>query len=498
MSGPRPAASRWHGERGSSLVETLVAFLLMSVALGALASTLAFTARSVADSKSRQVGTAAFQAATEAARLLAFDTLALDAASSPPATFDPDGPGPLAPEPTVAVAGGLVVGAPFYAAGDGVVVETYVTEPSDAKGRRISVATTWNRPGSGPTTSYFGTIVVEASRGMAPSSFDVSPASLSGFSPTGRTICTPRTITNNGDVDNYDVVRPDVVGSPSVADYAFGAYLDLNRDGVADVSEFLTDVTGDANPDTASLGDDGRLGAGDSEQLLLCYDPVVAPSVQRSLDVHTEVRSSADPNIVVAIHDAVAVGDELRLHLHDSDNTQAHDRTLGGTFAMDVSPAEATTLFDYDANIDPADRPGLYLKKDEEDHAAVWEFQATTGLVLDELVDLDLWVASKEALAVTAPDVPDAKEVEVWVVVEVRSGSDLDKVGDLQFAYDHLTAGWVLQQVGVAIDDGGAEGVVLAAGDYLRLTVQCGKGDTDCHLAYDTTARPSSLTVGVQ
>lgn len=163
------------GDDGFSIVEVLMASVILAVGLMALASTAIPSVRALHVAEGRQAATAAVTRNLELARQMPYKDLAMISGSFTAGTYDPDGSGPLGVESLVRDTTGKITRTlPFWGVtSDQIDLETNVTLWCDnvspcatvgaEAGRRVSVTATW-KTGSGTHSTRTNTIIARADR----------------------------------------------------------------------------------------------------------------------------------------------------------------------------------------------------------------------------------------------------------------------------------------------------------------------------------------------
>jgi prepilin-type N-terminal cleavage/methylation domain-containing protein len=147
------------GEDGFSIIEVMMASIILTVGLLALASTAIPSIRALHVAEGRQAATAAATRTLETARQLPYEQVAMSDSTFSAGAHDPDGDGPLSSERLVVTAEGAIVdGLPYWgAAGDQVTIQTHVAlwcdgvlpceTLGDEAGRRVTVTANWRTAG---------------------------------------------------------------------------------------------------------------------------------------------------------------------------------------------------------------------------------------------------------------------------------------------------------------------------------------------------------------
>jgi prepilin-type N-terminal cleavage/methylation domain-containing protein len=157
-------------EAGFSIVEVLMASVILAVGLLALASTAIPSVRALHVAEGRQAATAAATRNLEMVRQLPYDRVAMTDDTFTPGMYDPDGVGPLGEERLVVTADGAIVEVlPYWGVtGEQITLETHVTlwcdsvppcdTLGDEAGRRVTVTASW-RTGNGDHSTRTSSII---------------------------------------------------------------------------------------------------------------------------------------------------------------------------------------------------------------------------------------------------------------------------------------------------------------------------------------------------
>ena len=157
-------------EAGFSIVEVLMASVILAVGLLALASTAIPSVRALHVAEGRQAATAAATRNLEIVRQLPYDRLAMEDGTFSAGTYDPDGDGPLGDELLAVDTDGAIVEAlPYWGeTGEQITLETRVTlwcdsgppcdTLGDEDGRRVTVTASW-RTGNGDHSTRTSSII---------------------------------------------------------------------------------------------------------------------------------------------------------------------------------------------------------------------------------------------------------------------------------------------------------------------------------------------------
>lgn len=479
-------------EDGMGMVEVIVAMFVLTVAVLAMAQGMALSLSSLGLSTQRQQATAEVTAVLEQARALDHATVAMRTgdAAIPGGTYDPDGAaGPLAAETVLASAAGAVTGAPYQAQNGTRTVRTYVTRFADltlpAGGDNAVRVTGVATYGTGQEVRQ-STLIAPAQRGLPLPAYAISPQTLALTAPAASVVCAGHAITNQGTPDRYDVLLPTAPALP--VGYTVAVYHDVDGDSVLDPGEpALTDLSGDGRPDTAAPLDTNA-----TQSLLVCYDGTAVPTEPPPSTLQVEVRSLYDSTVATTLTHDLTIGSGLFLFLHDLGAPTPpadHDRVAAAALPMNPTIPTQPTLFDYDANLDPTDLPGLHLPAGGQN--VRWRHQFPLARQINGQATLRVWVATTAALTGGGPPAT----LRLAVTLDHLKGN-----GNLQAtlttrSFDPVhpgTGGWVPYDLLVPL----TATTNFTANQYLQLTVACtSPGGEACHVAYDTSGLPSYLKV---
>lgn len=503
-AGLRPDARRVCGrvtnspDAGMGLVEVLVALLLITTVLLAVAGTATSGLRSMQDSQLRQRGSVAASRAIEAARSQAYDSLAMrtgDAVvTAAGGSYDPDGSGGLGSETVIAAAGGLVSGDPYQVSNDaGLTLATYVTwyDDPDITGtqnaKRVTSVVMY-AIGSNPKVFRHSTLIANAYRGQAAVSFTMTPVTVSLDVPPSTTRCAAHVITNTGSADRHDVVVPANVTSSS---WSLQMYEDSNNDAVYNAGDaLLVDSTGDGIPETSS-----QLAKNGTRRIFFCYSPQSGALPQ--IVVAPVLRSSYDSSVRVTLAQTVNMTNfTTRLYLHDPGNNATAATSALPAFALNTTAPNAVTravLPNYDTAARDADAlPGRALVKGSTSYRALFDYQIPANMTLAGSATLEIWVSWRDALLTGSTT---ATNVRPEITVTRRNSANSAVLSTLRATYIynhvHAAAGWVKLTIPLTLTS-----ATFAGNEYLRLQVGCASTSTGtCHIAYDSVDHPSTFTV---
>ncbi|MGH3442635.1 MAG: type IV pilus modification PilV family protein [Nitriliruptorales bacterium] len=542
----RARRKRLDEEDGLSLVEILMAMTILSVVLLGVATTAVSSVASLRISRERQQATAAASAAIEQARSYGYRDIAhpvgeVDASDpyvtgTDPYYFDHDGDGSDAEE-LITAAGGQVTPYLTTSADGRLTTRVFVTWYDDPAttavsrdARRITAVTTWSDAGGPEREVRESTIVAEADRGLAAPNFDISPESLEQVY-IETPLCLSHLLRNLGEKDSYDWLLHNHGGSPRTLNadgYTFSANGWDAQAWLGD-PEYTTDGSGNTIPDAASANlfkesdspGDGRpdsprtLAPGETETFGVCYTPKNEGAENHNKpNLKVQVRSSFDQGVQGEVfHTLVKVSPAVQLYLHDADNTQSHDRTLGVPYAMNPTVPSQTdadgnaidVLFDYDTNQDPGDLPGLYLHRNESglltEHTGIWTYNGFEEGVEIDGGTLTIHSSWDDAILGTAATSPT---LSYGFALDLVSGTGevLETIltSPSSVSYGHGTSGWAQIIVSFDIVDGGGNPTAVefdTGQEHLRLRLWCTTptNGEQCHLASDTNTYRSNLVV---
>lgn len=490
------------GEDGVSLIETMIAILVLSVGVLALASSAFASLTANGDARNRQLATDAMTAALESARAHDYDDLSMatgdidadadpyletDGAGDP--IFDHDGDGTDPAEKLITDAAGPI--SPYIVQEEQRTIRTYVTwfDNPDVAGsmdsKRVTVVTTYD---AGGTTRELreSTVVAKANRGLAAPDFEVAPAELAVTEQADQTVCFDHSLINDGEQDKHSFT---VDGWTDFGDHVVGpsgwearAYVDGLQ---------MTDTSGDLRPDSAVF-----LPRGGTLPLQVCYDVPADLSEGTSHTWTAEFYSSLDPTVMRSITNTVVVGAPGSgtpsgtthpgfLLRYDADN--AVDRT----FVMNSGDIVRTSLTDYDVNGQDSDGlPGWMLNRagENSENATRWDWQYTGNgnVKLDGTATLEYYSAWRDALlsgSTTSVHLEYEFKLQVLNTAQTVKRTLATEVD----SYDHEVGGWENRTLTFNFSSLGQPDKTIARDEYLRLEVRClgVTGEQDCHMAFD-------------
>lgn len=534
-----------HGEEGLSLIEMMVAVLLLGVAVLALASTSITSLINLRQARDREAATNAASARIEEVRALDFEDIVLSP-TDPDATalggcFDGE-PVVTNTRPTTVDAATTVdlgTGHPE------VDVRTYITwfqtagdadcagaNDAERVAKRLTVEAIWV---DGETrTVRQDTIVAKAERGLPVPDFDVSPpGGAVNFTPDHVAAttekCVRHQLRNLGAEDAYDWSLDTVTGSiapPSPAGpssftarnpaWSARAYFEYPALASSDEppagAEVMTDFDANGRPETTQ-----RVAEGDTANIWLCWQPPTGEPEGTIFSATMSVHSLFDGNRSEAVSHTVSVNRQGELYyLYDPNDSAAHDRgTPQGSGVVILpyvmgplqpdNPSSVANLgiinygdpqlSDWDRNLDPLDQAGVWLPGGaaNSDLDLVWHRQFPESTVLASTATLELWVATSAALD-GAPS-NSAQQLNITIQRIKENESALDNPGGTLLQHTEPwtddVEGW--KKLTIPLNFGG--NVTIGENKYLRLQISCAGSVSDCNVAYDNVAHPSVLIV---
>jgi hypothetical protein len=550
----RRATRRLRDEGGFGLVELMVAFVVLNVAVLGMAAAAGTTLRSLDSSKKRQQAVTLATGALEAARSLPYKELVMDGIAATTWTRGDDpttGFGcppsqtntPGACELVVKRAGGVIAAntPPYRFTQNGLTVSTLVTwvcvAPETKGGQPVEVGkcsnSTLTNGANEDTTRYSkritirvsssaanvsvtqSTLVSQAVRGLSGAQFSVFPSTGDSLSaPNQDQVCFPHSLKNSGSNDAYEVVFPTTAG------YQYQAYLDLGTRGTKDALDTqLVDLTGNGYPNTQPLA------TGDTMYLLLCYTPTTLPADGSTVAMATSVRSGYDTTVARNLTHTLVYATQIDLYLgHMEDPSSGIPLAArGGTFELKVTAPDRVTLTDYDTDTDIS--LGKYAKRKPEDITKPgdmeWAFAFERTFTKPATINpqsVVIWTSSKEAVGkFTGGSGSSNKALRMNYRLRrfAQDGSVAFDSGWIKDGYTHnfvfgAPASPVFQPRTIAVPPAPAGSYAFVPGDRLQLLVHCsnqtwepGPGQKyeakdECAFAYDTTSYPAYLRVGLQ
>lgn len=546
----RWADSSWDDESGIGLIETLIAIVILSVAIIALVGTSVFTIQDLGDSRDRQEAVQIASSVLEGARAVPFGDIALDPAEpgvSALTTFNG--------ETIVAATGGQIA---YQSTVETFEVTTFVTAVGDTK--RLTTQVSW--PVSAPDeTVTNSTIIADADRGLPAPAFTISPSVTESTSIGAANVgCVEFTMTNNGAQDSYDFIlsraRTTPVGGGALSDMVVAPLfsirtVDADADGAVDdqrqgfvahesgnsgpagnewfvYTEFVFDSAGtDVQPFVESTGDvrpdaPRQLATNEAAGLRVCFDGG-DDVADRGFSFDLEYRSIFDPAVTNEVTVNLGVGSVAppgtsgstleyfpKAGLCDSANNANQQCLLQIT---DAAPT-VVSLPDYDdagrAPVPHDGLPGLYLSETSTNNAIV-RFRSAIAVPVAPAVDVTLdtigtftfFSAHTGTIDNSGAFGPQTLSYDVELVkVTPTNGSNEARttLATTSAVVTHSDAGW--DEVTVTLDMSATTVTdrTFDTTESLELVVRCrtnGSNAVPCHIAFDTTAYPAVLQLDV-
>ena len=315
--------------------------------------------------------------------------------------FDPDGTGPLAAEKIVTATGGLVNPHVELIPLNGTTfrLTKYVTDPEDALGkyRRVTVRATWTRGGR-EYTRQSSTFVTLTRRGLPLPNFTFTgPVTVQANRDT--TLVLPVSLTNRGATDSWNLSAQNLSGRTWTTLWYKD---DGSLDGAWDLADtLLLDTDADGRPETGELGTD------EAAQLfaVVQLSPTeAAGTVSHKLTAQSMAQPSS-PTATASVTDTVEVLSQScpgctysMYYLHNAD--VAADSTAVSPMPIYATAPSATTLYNYDTNVDSAAgrklTKGGLVDTSSGSTIANWRYQQTGAKTYRGTANLRLYVADAD------------------------------------------------------------------------------------------------------
>lgn len=525
--------ARASGEEGLSLIEVMIAVFILAVSILALAGVATQSVARVRVARDQQSAADLVSAQLEAARGIDFVSLALDSAdSSIPASYDGD--------PVVKEAGGPLSHRETVTHGNRTFdITRYVTVPPPDVDqdplKRVVVVVAWSGGGT-DRELVNSTLVAEADRGLPVPQFDLEPPNAvvafedeEGYDvfydpANGAQQCTLHTITNLGLTDRYAWRLENRNNSSAVSPGGLpGMFTDASRKWAA--RAWLEPVTAGGTPELTLtsiylMQDSVSEGAGTvwmegtspiqskaGAWLTVCYwstDADDGADLVNEQQYFVRVRSQFDTSIVeTSIHTVTVGEDTLPLFLHELDKnhtgswaTSGHVRKVQGDnyppMFMDTVAATDDIIHDMDTTLDASSTPGLRLRHDVPESAAVWDYTLPASRLL---------ATGSFAVHAAAPGTDGQTAALTYALQRVSAdGATVHEVyvsGTVPLAVAGSTgSGAIFTSVGGSWTF--PAGASISAGEVLRLVIGCQDAtaaSVDCHIDFDTTSRAGQLVV---
>lgn len=477
LPGPiRGACRRLHDdEEGVSLVEALVAVVILSTAMLALVATAATSTTSLRLSRDRQQATQTASAALEDVRDMAWDELVLADVPAPPADFEG--------EPTVSDAGGPL---PHILVDGRFTTTTYVTwadAPTNTL-KRVTAITSWEDRGSTREVRE-STLVAIAERGLPVPNFLISPDTSAQQRLEGAPVCFEYAVVNLGEKDSYsyEAGRYDAAGDFDNGEWRASEAVSVgNREGfkvddinggpwfvwatlghpVSGQSPDMKDVTGDLRPDSA-----GPVERRDSVPVEFCVEKL-----------NTNSNHTPTPTFVFRVYSAF--DDNVRRDATGSVTTTVPTERLylvtGGSnqrtkYQLSRSkPIREDVTFNYDGGSETL--PGLRLRAGTVGDRVNWDHQMTASRI-EGTATLTLFLANDEMLTGTDDGLDESIGLQLRVEkLNSQRNTVQTVIADQALDIPEATArasatsGWYRHTVSFALPT-----TAFAANEYLRVSL---------------------------
>lgn len=497
--------ARLASDEGMTLIEVMIAVFVLSVSILALASTAVASGVTLRVSRDRQNATQAASSSLESIRSLAYETVGLDVndaswKTAPGVTtsggtyfYDNDG---IGSETVLAVPNGPV--AHLQQQGP-LTVRTYVTWADTAKTqKRLTTVVTWIDRGVTRSVRQ-STIIAEARRGLPVPAFKIDPASQGKIVPEGTDACFDQTLTNLGEVDNYDW-KPNTSGASrttrSVSGTAVAGYsVPVTQSGFSSTwfvwtsinGQSMTERTGDDRLDSAS-----SVGRNGSVPVTICYTRTSgSTSSAQALSFTHTFRSAFDETVTQQVTNSFTVKPVRRQYLHNDDQ-YTNGRTSTRRFSMSETKPTATSLT---VNYDPQTGPtsgrdpyaGLRIQKGTSTDTATWDYQFASATTVGTPATATFYVSTADALNLSSSGYasahPSGEQLSMTLQLQQLNTSRgvLATLLTKQVTVNVTSPGW--KEVTVSFDGLSAS---FATGEYLRLSVPCDSSSAaNCHIHYD-------------
>lgn len=494
----RDACRRLHeGDEGVSLVEALVAVLILSTAMLALVATAATSTVSLRLSRDRQQAVQTASAALEDVRSMRWTAVALAPIPAPPASFEGETTVVLpSTSPLTPVA--HVVTSP-----DGrFTTTTYITWANAEKTlKRVTAITSWSDRGQRREVRE-STLVAIAERGLPVPNFLVTPETSTQQYVTGSAVCFKYSLVNLGEKDSYSYQAGQTASGTftpgerrtgytfngvqyegfKVTDIAGGPWFVWARLGepVAGVSPLMKDVTGDLRPDSA-----GPVERRATVPVEFCAVPHTDSGGQSQTPSFTfRLYSAFDDRV---LRDATGVVSETvaldRLYLVTGGSNPRTKYELTRT-----KPLRTLVTFDPDSPSDGL--PGLRFRPgNQSQDVANWDYQPGSSRI-EGTATLTLFVANGEIRSGT----DDGRDETIGLRLRIQKlNSQRNQVmatvfdGPVDIPESELRSravgGWALHRLSFAVPT-----TSFAANEYLRLSLwdhSATDDDNASHLHFD-------------
>lgn len=463
---PRAALRRMHeSDEGVSLVEALVAVVILATAILALVATAATSTVSLRLSRDRQQATQTASAALEGVRNMSWDAIVLADSPAPAATFET--------EPMVTAATGplthIVTNGRFRT----TLYVTWANDPTNTL-KRVTAITAWEDRGQFREVRE-STLVAIAERGLPVPNFLISPDTSAQQAVEGTPVCFTYSVVNLGEQDSYSFEAGRLDGSGEfakgayeirdgrqgfkIADGAGGPWFVWGKLGVRDEDTneipLMVDATSDQRPDSAE-----PVERRDSVPVEFCAERIASSTTHSQTPTFTfRVYSAFDDTVLRDATGTVTTTVPTdRLYLVTGGNNQRTRFELTQT-----KPIRLDTSTSYDSPSDGI--PGLRFRAGNTSDRANWDYQPGVSRI-EGTATLTLFVANDDSLGV-----PDDLQETIGLqlrIEKLNSQRNTVEAVIISQAVDveEPTSGWKEVKVTLAIPT-----TSFAPNEYLRVSL---------------------------
>ena len=286
--------------------------------------------------------------------------------------------------------------------------------------------------------------------------------------------------------------------------------------------ELLIDADGNDRPETdPAVGEE--LATGEQARLWICYLAESSLSIGDTAELRFTVHSQFDENRSEVVEHTFEVTKETRTYYLFDDDESAEGTSGprqvmasdGTTYlpALPMGPrttlqperlGTASSLPNYDTDLDSR-FPGLRLPPGVDSGTVAFDQQVEETTTFEDQLELDLFSASEEALEDFLDGdsgTDDDQTLRYRVRLQVLASDEQTVLAtplEVEFDDAHPTEGWRPMDRTFTLP-GGA--LTVSADQYLRFEISCvdtsNKAGNACHLAYDHTSYPASVSMVVQ
>lgn len=462
----RGAFRRLHeSDDGVSLIEALVAVLILATAILALVATAATSTVSLRLSRDRQQATQTASAALESVRDMSWDTIALADTPAPPGSFET--------EPTVTAATGPLAHVLTNGRFRTTLYVTWADAPTNTL-KRVTAITAWEDRGEFREVRE-STLVAIAERGLPVPNFMISPNTSAQQAVEGVPVCFPYSVVNLGEKDSYSFEGGSLDGSGlfasgtyeirdgrqgfRVSDGAGGPWFIWGNLGVRDPDTdeipLMVDATSDQRPDSAEPVERRA-----SVPVEFCAERIASSTTHSQTPTFSFRLYSAFDDTVLrdATGTVTTTVPTNRLYLVTGGNKQRTRFEL-----TETKPIRIDVAADYDS---PSDgRAGVRFRAGNTSDRANWDYQPGVSRI-EGTATLTFFVANDDSLGV-----PDELEETIGLqlrIEKLNSQRNTVETVIISQAVDvaEPASGWAEVKVTLAIPI-----TSFAANEYLRVSL---------------------------